>query len=226
MKKKNNAFLYLLGKLPRTAWMVLAGVVVGMALMVAILSSIGKGNQLSIGTDDRIQVTPTQIRSIERIGEWEFLSVSDEELVDTVRHGFFGDDELVRIYYGTIRLGIDLRDAQEGWIETQGDSIQVLLPPIRLLDEDFIDEAKTRSFFESGSWNAQAREALYQKAYHAMKQRCLTPQNIRSAEDNACAQFFKMLTGMGYENVRVRIQRTPRQRQETADPQRTSGKTR
>ena len=193
-----------------------------MILMAVILSSIGNGNAFSIGTDDRIQITPTQIRSIERIGEWEFLSVSDEELVDTVRHGFFGDDELVRIYYGTIRLGIDLSDAQEGWIKTQGDSIQVLLPPIKLLDEDFIDEAKTKSFFESGSWNAQAREALYQKAYHAMKQRCLNAQNIRSAEDNACAQFFKILTGMGYENVRVRIQRTPRPQQGYSDPGKAS----
>ena len=193
-----------------------------MILMAVILSSIGNGNAFSIGTDDRIQITPTQIRSIERIGEWEFLSVSDEELVDTVRHGVFGDDELVRIYYGTIRLGIDLSDAQEGWIKTQGDSIQVLLPPIKLLDEDFIDEAKTKSFFESGSWNAQAREALYQKAYHAMKQRCLNAQNIRSAEDNACAQFFKILTGMGYENVRVRSQRTPRPQQGYSDPGKAS----
>ena len=222
MEKKNNTFFHLLGTLPRTAWIVIAGVVVGMILMAVILSSIGNGNAFSIGTDDRIQITPTQIRSIERIGEWEFLSVSDEELVDTVRHGFFGDDELVRIYYGTIRLGIDLSDAQEGWIKTQGDSIQVLLPPIKLLDEDFIDEAKTKSFFESGSWNARAREALYQKAYHAMKQRCLNAQNIRSAEDNACAQFFKILTGMGYENVRVRIQRTPRPQQGYSDPGKAS----
>ncbi len=59
------------------------------------------------------QLSPTQIRTIENIGQWEFLSISDEELIDTTRHGFFGDDKLVRIYYGTLRLGIDMKEVKE-----------------------------------------------------------------------------------------------------------------
>ena len=55
-------------------------------------------------------MTPSQIESIRRIGQWEFMSINDEELVDTIRKGFFSDDHLVRIYYGTLRLGIDLSD--------------------------------------------------------------------------------------------------------------------
>ena len=88
-------------------------------------------------------LTPTQIKSIESIGEWEFLAVSDEEIVDTVSHGFFGDSELIRIYYGTLRMGIDLRQARKGWIRLEGDTVCADLPPVRLLGNEFIDEART-----------------------------------------------------------------------------------
>lgn len=68
-----------------------------------------------MGADTVIAPTPTQIQSIKDIGEWEFLSVSLEELTDTVRKGFISDDELSRIYYGTLRLGINMHQLEPGW---------------------------------------------------------------------------------------------------------------
>ena len=82
-----------------------------------------KNNTLDIGVDDAISDTPTQIESIRNIGEWEFLSVSNEELVDTVRKGLFSDDHLVRIYYGTLRLGINMHQANPHWLTVSGDTI-------------------------------------------------------------------------------------------------------
>ena len=105
-----------------------------------------KDNHVEGGTVGETTLSPTQIRSIESIGQWEFLSISDEELIDTTRHGFFGDDQLVRIYYGTLSLGIDIQDTKEGWLHVEKDSIVCTLPAIRLLDNNFIDEAKTKSY--------------------------------------------------------------------------------
>ena len=82
-----------------------------------------KGDYIDFGPSSAIDVTPTQIQSMNAIGEWEFLSVSAEELVDTVRKGFFSNDELVRIYYGTLRLGVNMHQVEPGWITTSGDSI-------------------------------------------------------------------------------------------------------
>ena len=134
---------------------------------------------------------------------WMFNS--DEELVDTVRHGFFGDDELVRIYTGTLRLGIDLAETEEGWIRTDGDTIRVLLPDIKLLDDHFLDEASARSFYETGKWSQADRQALANKARRKMLARCLTPANIASVEQNATAQFHQMLQSMGFPNVSIRF---------------------
>ena len=85
------------------------------------VQSILKSNHIAFWTDDSIELTPTQIQSIKDIGEWEFLAISTEEMVDTIRKGIFTDDELVRIYYGTLRLGVNMHQVEPGWIQTSGD---------------------------------------------------------------------------------------------------------
>ena len=178
-------------------------------LLIAIIAaalwlrSASKGNWIGLGTNQEIDITPTQIQSIKDIGEWEFLSVSAEELVDTIRKGIFTNDELVRIYYGTLRLGINMHEVEPGWIEARSDSVFLTLPPIGLLDKDFIDEARTKSFYESGTWKPKDREAMYNRAYQRMLRHCLTPENLRAAETNADAQIRNMMRAMGYNKVMI-----------------------
>ena len=167
------------------------------------LKSATKGDYVDFGAEDAIEVTPTQIQSMKAIGEWEFLSVSAEELVDTVRKGLFKDDELVRIYYGTLRLGLNMHQVEPGWIIVQGDTVTMTLPKIGLLDKDFIDEGRTKSFYESGSWKPEDREVLYKKAYRQMLAHGLTPENLQSAEANASQQLRNMMQSMGYANVKI-----------------------
>lgn len=157
--------------------------------------------------DDRIDITPSQIRSIEQIGEWSFLEVDDEELIDTVRHGFFSDDELVRIYYGTLRIGVDLSQASDSWVARDGDSVTVTLPPVKLLDTNFIDEGRTKSFFESGTWSNADRAALYDRARRAMTARCVTPANLRAAEQNAASQMSRLMLSLGFKKAGVRFEK-------------------
>lgn len=184
---------------------------IGLAAVVVVLLIAGffwlkgltKGDHIDIGTDSTIDLTPTQIQSMRAIGEWEFLSVSAEELVDTVRKGLLRDDELVRIYYGTLRLGVNMKHVKQGWIETSGDSVTILLPKIGLLDKDFIDEARTKPFFERGTWKPEDRDALYLKAQRQMLSHCLTQENLQAAEHNAALQMQNMMKAMGYSKVSV-----------------------
>lgn len=181
-------------------------VVAAAIVAIAIIIYMSKGNSINFENNNKIDVTPTTIQSIEQIGEWEFLSISNEELIDTVRHGFFGDDELVRIYYGTLRLGVDLQEAKPEWIAVKGDSVIVTLPPIKLLDHDFIDEAQTRSFFEKGKWSHDDMAAMYQRAHRAMTARCMSKENIETARLNATAQFTKLMHSLGFDNVSIRFE--------------------
>ncbi len=175
------------------------------AVIGGMLIWVTRGTSAAVTQEGRTMLSPSQVKSIEAIGQWEFLSVSDEELVDTVRRGFFGDKQLVRIYYGTLRLGIDMHDVQEGWLKAEGDSIVCTLPPVKLLDRNFIDEARTRSFFEEGTWTGQDRQDMYDRAYRAMTARCLSRQNIATATQNAIVMFEELFRAMGYDNVRVTV---------------------
>lgn len=181
------------------------GIILTVVVFAWIFNSV-KTSSLEIGADQQIDITPEQIQSIKEIGEWEFLSISDEEMVDTTRHGLFSDDHLVRIYYGTLRLGINLKQVRTGWIVPSGDSLSITLPKVGLLDRDFIDDARTKSFYENGNWAPKDREALLQRAYQRMLRRCLTPQNIENAKQNGNAQVRQVLQGMGFKHVNIQYE--------------------
>ncbi len=164
-----------------------------------------KDNHIGLKVEDDINPTPEQIQSIRDIGQWEFLSISNEELVDTVRKGVFSDDQLVRIYYGTLRLGVDLSKTKKNWITAHGDTIVVRLPKVGLLDKEFIDETRTKAFYESGRWTARDREALYRKARRQMMSHALTKENLKTAEANAEHEVRRMMSAMGYNNITVKF---------------------
>ena len=154
-----------------------------------------KGDNIHLTNDhDAIDVTPTMVDKMRSIGQWEFLAINDEELIDTVRTGFFSDDELVRIYYGTLHLGINFKDCSQDWIKKDKDTIRVTIPEITLLDNNFIDEAKSKSFFESGSWSNSDRKAMYERARAAMIKRCMTKENTDIARENAKDEIARTLS--------------------------------
>lgn len=178
--------------------------IVMIAIIIGIVAWLNRDNSIEIGnSNDDIEISDAQITSIRNIGEWEFMSINDEEIVDTIRRGFFGDDQLARIYYGTVRLGINLHEASEDWLTIDKDTIIAKVPKIKVLDEDFIDEARTRAFYAEGKWSAADYKALYKQAYRKMRERCLTPSNIKSAQNNGDIQIANLLHSMGYEHVKI-----------------------
>ena len=206
MEKSKKTSHIILGMLLGN-WRMTLSLALAIAAAIAVLAWLNSDNTIGMTTNnDSISISPTRIESIRNIGEWEFLAVSDEEIVDTVRRGFFGDDSLARIYYGTLRLGINMKETKPHWLTMSNDTVVARLPKIKLLDEDFIDETRTRPFYAEGTWKAADYKALYNKAYTKMRQRCLTKENIRIAEQNAIDQFTSLLHSMGYENVRVEME--------------------
>lgn len=160
--------------------------------------------QLKVVKNTRIDLTPEQVQSIRNIGEWEFLSVSTEEFIEWHRQRTFGSDHLVRIYSGTLRIGIDMNKADKDWFTSLPDSVaQLRLPRVALLDNHFIDEARTRSFYQKGTIPAEAYDKMYAEAQSTMKRRCLTPKNLKTAEKNAIEHFTRMFKAFGFKTVQI-----------------------
>lgn len=67
-------------------WLVVAVV---LAVFIGLLIKWNRkgGISVEVGFDDRIELTSQEIRRIEQIGQWEFLSVQSEVVADTLRKG-------------------------------------------------------------------------------------------------------------------------------------------
>ena len=206
-KSNRNSLLARLASSMLASWTTVASVAVAAVAVVLTLAYLGRDTSATLGSDEKIDPTPTLVTSMKSIGQWEFMAIADEEIVDTVRHGFFSDDELVRIYYGTLRIGVDLSQASDSWVARDGDSVTVTLPPVKLLDPNFIDEGRTKSFFESGTWSNADRAALYDRARRAMTARCVTPANLRAAEQNAASQMSRLMLSLGFKKAGVRFEK-------------------
>ena len=173
-------------------------------------NSQGGWATFSAGFQQEIDATPIEVKSMQRIRQWEFLSIENEELIDTTRtHWWKEDDRLVRIYRGTLRLGINMEKCQKGWAMAKGDTAYITLPAIELLDRHFIDDAKTRSFHQQGKWEPQDYQDMYLRAEQRMTERSLTEQHIKRAEENARQQMGNLFRTLGYAHVKVTVSPSP-----------------
>lgn len=190
-------------------WWLIAIAAIAVAVAVTVRTAVEHPPvKLEVKHDTRIDMTPEEVRQVRDIGEWEFLSVTTEELVEWNRKRTLGFDRLVRIYTGTLRLGIDMHTASDDWFTSLPDSTAHLkLPAVKLLDEHFIDEARSRSFYERGVIPPEAHKQLLEKARRQMRQRCVTGQNLTTAEKNAREQFTRTFKAMGFKTVEIEFEK-------------------
>lgn len=162
--------------------------------------------------------TIINVENIRRIGQWEFLSSYQEVFVSKKDIGnIISDNLIVRKYVGQPRMGIDLSEFKEGCIISQSnDSVVVLLPPVKLLDEDFIDESETTllgEYHTGGKYRAEDQQRIDRElaieAKKLIRDRFMTKFNIQECEENVKIQFAAWLKAYGFKHVVVRIQEQP-----------------
>ena len=183
----------------RITFFILLVALIGYGAMVAYRTLTNSNDAV----DKPIEQSPEEIMRLQAIGQWEFLSVEAEELVERHYSGLMSERDLVCIYRGTLRIGVDMRKLPSDWVEMQGRNAILHLPQPSLLDEDFLDESRTTVFFEQGIFRPEERDAMRTEAKDKMKQRAMTTENLSIARRNAEAQFQKLFLAMGYEDVVV-----------------------
>ena len=205
------------GKSKRGCWSILWWCIKAMVrhwritFFVLLVALIGYGAMVAYRTltnsndavEKPIEQSPEEIMRLQAIGQWEFLSVEAEELVERHYSGLMSERDLVCIYRGTLRIGVDMRKLPSDWVEMKERSAILHLPQPSLLDENFLDESRTTVFFEQGVFRPEERDAMRTEAKDKMKQRAMTAENLSIARRNAEAQFQKLFLAMGYEDVVV-----------------------
>ena len=183
----------------RITFFVLLVALIGYGAMVAYRTLTNSNDAV----EKPIEQSPEEIMRLQAIGQWEFLSVEAEELVERHYSGLMSERDLVCIYRGTLRIGVDMRKLPSDWVEMKERSAILHLPQPSLLDEDFLDESRTTVFFEQGIFRPEERDAMRTEAKEKMKKRAMTAENLSIARRNAEAQFQKLFLAMGYEDVVV-----------------------
>lgn len=205
------------GKSKRGCWSILWWCIKAMVrhwritFFVLLVALIGYGAMVAYRTltnsndavEKPIEQSPEEIMRLQAIGQWEFLSVEAEELVERHYSGLMSERDLVCIYRGTLRIGVDMRKLPSDWVEMKERSAILHLPQPSLLDENFLDESRTTVFFEQGVFRPEERDAMRTEAKDKMKKRAMTTENLSIARRNAEAQFQKLFLAMGYEDVVV-----------------------
>lgn len=183
----------------RITFFVLLVALIGYGVMVAYRTLTSSNDAV----EKPIEQSPEEIKRLQAIGQWEFLSVEAEELVERHYSGLMSERDLVCIYRGTLRIGVDMRKLPSDWVEMKERSAILHLPQPSLLDENFLDESRTTVFFEQGVFRPEERDAMRTEAKDKMKKRAMTAENLSIARRNAEAQFQKLFLAMGYEDVVV-----------------------
>ena len=154
--------------------------------------------------EEVIAITENMISDLKEIGEWEFYNISTEELIDTTIPGIIYDDKLTLIYKGTLRLGINFKEIENDWFYSPNrDSVFCLLPKVKLLDENFINETGTRVLHESGTIEPKVRAEITRRAYSRMKSRNLTASNFSKAQNAAKQGITQYLSNFGFKYIEI-----------------------
>ena len=185
----------------RYLWLILLAVVIVALCLRRCRDEWQSGEGLHVSSNKQIDVSPEEIRKIKDIGQWEFLSIRTEELAELDEQALLGDKQLAKIYTGTVRIGIDMKKTPDDWFTAKGDTAVLYLPAVGLLDNNFIDEAQTKAFYEKGTWRPEDKHTLYAIAHRKMLARCLTVENLRAARQQASAQFSQIFFAFGYKYV-------------------------
>lgn len=158
-------------------------------------------SSLAVEKTNAIGSTVNEVTSIRKIGQWDALDVTCEELVDTTESSFWGDRVLAKIYTGKMRIGVDFTNIPDTCLRVAGDTVFVAMPHATLLTPDFIDESRSRTFYQRGHWDAAVSNALMAKAQSAMIKRNLTSERLQAAEEIARRHLGAVFEAMGYKHV-------------------------
>ena len=188
-----------------------AVVVVCLIVMVAVLYMCHAAKNVTAGHQTEVVVTPTPVNldSIRAIGQWAFLTVEMDEVVDTVDRGLFSSDRISVAYHGTLHYGINVAEARPGWVTIVGDTaVTVVLPPVKLLDYRFLDERNVKVYEGRDDMDfinkPTVRAALVRKAKAAMIRR--GRENIPEARGKAEAEVRRIFSQHGYKKIVIRFE--------------------
>lgn len=179
-------------------------IIIGAVYMCHFTKSVKTGHT----TEVTVTPTPVDLDSIHNIGQWSFLSIELDQVVDTIDKGFFSSDRISVGYHGTLHYGIDMSKADKDWVKIENDTtVNITLPAITLLDKRFLDERNVKVYEGNDDMDfinkPGVRAALVSKAKAEMVRR--GDQHKGEAQAKAESELRRLFTSHGYKKVNIQF---------------------
>ena len=195
----------------KTLYIYLVAIVAFLSIAAATyfaLRHVTRHDEVAIVQEEQVDETPALVDSIRAIGEWQLTYLDIETQIDTVRSRWLGlvHDKVVRRYYGHVSLGIDMQKLSADWYYRHGDSISLTLPKVRILDQNFIDESRTKlveADDDEFEQDPQTKQDMLDRAHRIMLQRASTHEVLSKAERQATNRLTRRFQNIGYKHVEV-----------------------
>lgn len=181
--------------------------IVVLAVAIAIHFKTDGNSIVESKTEERDNSLPVVLDSIKTIGQWSMLSINTDVEADTVDNGFLGTKirrKPVRVrYHGTLHYGIDMTELREDWAKVHGDTIDISLPAVKLLDERILDETDVKVI--EGSQDFINRPAVG-AALAAKAKRLMIAEGDKRKDEarrNAEETITRIFKYHGFKTVRI-----------------------
>lgn len=167
---------------------VVAAITVVVVAWLLLRPAVKESGVETVATNEQVTSTRAVLDSIRSIGQWELMAVDMQVDVDTVQSRWLGmrHERLQRRYFGRVSLGIDMRQCTD----------LRSLPPVCVLDSNFIDESRTELIVcenQSMERDSKLKAAMLSKARRMMLRDVATPQRISECEQKAKDEINRIL---------------------------------
>ena len=169
-------------------------------------ASLLRGGQVHINVDQ-----PTVIRQIRALQRLETVSYTMDKIISGERENpvlpaFLAGDKLLLVVHGEVIAGVDLSKLQANDVVVNGRSVTIHLPQAEVFTTR-LDSAKTRVYSrETGLFSTpdpNLESEVRQEAERQLQAAALEDGILKTASQNASQTLTTMLSGLGFETVRI-----------------------
>ena len=167
-----------------------------------------------------IEDTPILVSEIRELAEMITITAFDEVVVDSIKAskydlvknltGFSAPglspaaDRIVIVTKGKVQAGTDLAYLMPDDIYTNDDSINLVLPPSKILDV-ISNPSDFSTFIETGDWPPAAVTSLKQKARALILNRALSNGILFRADQRSKLIMENFLRSLGFQKITISI---------------------
>lgn len=111
-------------------------------------------------TKDTYKLETLQVSELEELMQIGAINFQEDVKIEKIKEGVFYDDEILASYTCNINIGIDFKEAKDGWAQKKADSAFLKLPPIKILNTDGNVIIRSSFPIRTGNWSNEELQQL------------------------------------------------------------------